>query len=302
MNLPLFLAQAAETAAVSSAPSATSEFWTAFFNWAHWDKVIPVLVILVIGYPLVFIASRALGRIAEKNLSIHHGLIVGKFSRYFGFIILAVTLLHNLGLQLTAVLGAAGVGAVAVGFAAQTSLSNVISGLFLLGEKPFSVGDFIEVGGTKGTVLGIDLLSVKVRTVDNLFIRIPNESLIKANLTNLTRFPIRRVDLTIGVAYRHDLRKVLAVIREVADANPHCLDEPEPFIMVQGYGESSVDITVGLWAVKTKLVQVRTSFLCDLKERFDRDGIEIPFPHISFHPAVGSAPLPVQMVKDGNVG
>ena len=300
MNPLLLLAQAANETVSKTLPETKppADLWFTVYNWSHWDKVLPIMVILAIGYPLVTLLSRALGRIATQHLTDHHGLIVTKFSRYIGYLILLVTLLHNLGLQLTAVLGAAGVGAVAIGFAAQTSLSNVISGLFLLGEKPFSVGDFIDVGGTRGTVLSIDLLSVKIRTVDNLFIRIPNESLIKTNLTNLTRFPIRRVDLVVGVSYRHDLQRILTIVREVAEANPHCLDEPEPFLTVQNFGSSSVDLTIGLWAEKSKLVKVRNSFLCDLKERFDREGIEIPFPQMVVQPAVGAGPIGVKIVGD----
>ena len=101
------------TSATVREPSSVSNFWMSVYEWSHWDKVLPIMVILSIGYPLVTVLSRALGRIASQHLTDHHGLIVTKFSRYLGYLILLVTLLHNLGLQLTAVLGAAGVGAVA---------------------------------------------------------------------------------------------------------------------------------------------------------------------------------------------
>ena len=116
-----------------------------------------------------------------------------------------VSALRELGFKLSVLLGAAGVLTVAVGFASQTSASNIISGLFLLGERPFSVGDVIRVGSTTGEVLSIDLLSAKLRTFENLFVRIPNETLIKSEVTNLSRLPVRRLDLKIGIAYKEEV-------------------------------------------------------------------------------------------------
>src|SRR5690606_3033117 len=129
-----------------------------------------------------------------------------------------------LGFSLSVLLGAAGVLSVALGFASQTSASNLISGLFLIGEQPFQLGDTIKVGNTTGEVLSIDLLSVKLRTFDNLYVRIPNESLIKSEMTNLTRFPIRRFDLLIGVAYKENISQVRQIMQNVADNNPLCMD------------------------------------------------------------------------------
>jgi len=133
-----------------------------------------------------------------------------------------------MGFQLSVLLGAAGILSVAIGFASQTSASNLISGLFLIGEGPFAIGDFIRVGTTEGEVLSIDLLSVKLRTPDNLFVRIPNEQLIKSEVVNLTRFAIRRLNLAVGVAYKEDIPRVRHILMQVATDNPLCLNEPAP--------------------------------------------------------------------------
>ncbi|MFT6270035.1 MAG: small-conductance mechanosensitive channel [Alphaproteobacteria bacterium] len=124
--------------------------------------------------------------------------------------------MKELGFDLSVVLGAAGIFSVAIGFASQTSASNLISGLFLMMERPFSVGDIIRVESTTGEVISIDLLSVKIRTFDNLFVRIPNESRIKTQVTTLTRFPIRRADLQIGIAYKEDIERVKEILNNVA--------------------------------------------------------------------------------------
>jgi len=208
----------------------------------------------------------------------------------------AASALMELGFDLGVLLGAAGILTVALGFASQTSASNVISGLFLLGERPFAVGDVIRVNGTTGEVLSVDLLSVKLRTFDNLFVRIPNETMIKSEVTNLRRFPIRRVDLQVGVAYKEDLRTVRDVLMEVADRNPVCLEEPAPIIIFQGYGDSSINHQFSVWAATENFLELRNSIPLDIKEAFDEHGIEIPFPHRTLYTGAETEPFPVEVI------
>jgi small-conductance mechanosensitive channel len=204
--------------------------------------------------------------------------------------------LAELGFQIGVLLGAAGILTVAVGFASQTSASNVISGLFLLGERAFEVGDILRIDTTTGVVLSIDLLSVKLRTFDNLFVRIPNENLIKSQFTNLSRFPIRRVDISVGVAYKEDIGRVTDVLMRIADQNPLVLDEPKPLLLFLGYGESSLDFQFSVWAVRTNWLDVSYAVRREIKESFDREGIEIPFPHRSLYTGSVTEPFPVQIV------
>ncbi|MFP4070110.1 MAG: mechanosensitive ion channel family protein, partial [Opitutales bacterium] len=206
--------------------------------------------------------------------------------------------LIHLNVNLTAVLGAAGIATVAIGFAAQTSLSNLISGLFLLGERPFEVGDLIVVGQTRGIVLSIDLLSVKLRTLDNLMVRMPNETLIKSEVTNITRFPIRRLDINIGVAYREDVDRVVRLLKEVADANPISLNEPEPLVIFENFGASSLDFMLGVWVEKSKFLDLKNSIMRDIKQRFDAEGIEIPFPHLTLYAGSDTPVFPLRLSPD----
>lgn len=155
-------------------------------------------------------------------------------------------------------LGAAGVLTVAIGFASQTAASNFVSGLFLVVENPFSVGDVIRVDDTTGEVLSIDWLSVELRTFDNLLVRIPNETLVKSKLTNLNRFPIRRADLRVGVAYKEDLARVQEVLLDLADRNPLSLEEPAPLVILLGFGDSSVDIQFSVWGARENFLGLRT--------------------------------------------
>jgi len=182
------------------------------------------------------------------------------------------------GVNLSALLGAAGIAGIAVGFAAQTSISNLISGIFLVFEKPFQISDVIQIDDISGTVMSIDLLSVKLQTFDNRFVRIPNESIIKTNVINLTRFPIRRLDIYVNVSYSTDLKKVTDVLRDLASKNIYVLDNPSPLILIDKYDIPGVSILLGIWFERSNLVEIKNTILMDIQERFAEEGIEIPYP------------------------
>ncbi len=254
------------------------------------------IVKLAAGFILARLVSGGLGRLTEKQLETHQLMLVKRISFYLIFGLFATSAIVTLGFDLSILLGAAGILTVALGFASQTSASNVISGLFLLGEKPFALGDIIRVGQTVGEVISIDLLSVKLRTFDNLFVRIPNETMIKTEITNLNRFPIRRYDLQLGVAYREDIPNVQEALFEVAENNPLCLEEPMPLIIFQGFGDSSLNFQFSVWAKTENYLSLRNSIPAEIKQAFDEKGIEIPFPHRTLYTGSETEPFPVKMV------
>ncbi len=256
--------------------------------------VIRIAVIILIGFPFIRILSNMLGRAAKKKYTQQTEMIVRKSVFYIGLGVIIVTLLNEAGFQLSAILGALGIFGIAIGFAAQTSVSNIISGIFLISERPFEIGDVIQVGGTVGIVLSVDLLSVKIRTFDNRFIRIPNELIIKTETTNITRFPIRRMDLEVGVAYKEDLKTVIKVLKELAANNPYCLEEPEPVVYLNDFGDSALLIQYRLWFEKSDVINLKRTIMEDIKERFDKEDIEIPFPHISVYTGEATNPFPVK--------
>lgn len=271
-------------------------------HWLQTEQVSHILkatILLLAGFIVASMASRAVSRFFSKNFSQHHIVL---FKRLVYWLILALfvaSALKQLGFSLSVLLGAAGVLSVALGFASQTSASNLISGLFLIGEKPFQLGDTIKVGNTTGEVLSIDLLSVKLRTFDNLFVRIPNETLIKSEVTNLTRFPIRRFDLLLGVAYKEQISRVRSVLLDVADKNPLCLDEPTPMFLFLGFGDSALNIQFSVWSKRESFRDLRNSLQEEVKLAFDRAGIEIPFPQRTVYlNQAGSAPPATQVNTD----
>ncbi|MFN2348681.1 MAG: mechanosensitive ion channel family protein [Thioalkalivibrio sp.] len=268
-------------------------------NYMASDQVMSVLravMFLLVGFILARFVSRLVQRMVLRRFTTHHAMIFRRLAFYLILGLFVASALRELGFSLGVLLGAAGVLSVAIGFASQTSASNLISGLFLIGEGPFSVGDVIKVGNTTGEVLSVDLLSVKLRTFDNLFVRIPNETLIKSEVTTLTRFPIRRFDLQVGVAYKEDIERVRKVLMDVADRNTLCLDEPKPLFIFNGFGDSALNIQFSVWAKRENFLELRNSLQIEVKKAFDAEGIEIPFPHMTLYTGSVTDPFPVRMV------
>ncbi len=234
---------------------------------------------ICVGIPLLFFFARVVGRSLSKRISPHAGMLAQKIISYGGNILIFITILLDFNFNLSAILGTAGIASVAFGFAAKTSLSNLISGVFLLWEKPFQIGDQIRIDKSNitGYVLSIDLLSVKIRTQDNLFVRIPNETLVQSDFVNISRFPIRRYALSLNVAYNADLKRVEAVLIEVALANACCLDDPAPQVLFDSLGASGINYTLYVWVEQSRYNEIRNLIAADVVKRFAQEGIEIPY-------------------------
>lgn len=248
-----------------------------------WDNAIIALCVAVIGFPLIFFVARLFRTLCHRRLSSHAEFIWYKATIYLGTIIVLVTILDQLGVKLTTLLGTAGIITVAFGFAAQTSLANIVNGIFMLWEKPFEVGDMVEVDGKIGFVLTIDMLSVKIRMLDNSMLRVPNEVIAKKNTVNITRFPIRRFDIDVRVAVDEDVRRVMQVLKEIALENRFSLDEPEPWISLRSFGSTHLDIHYGVWSQTKNYIALKECLLTEIKERFDKEGIRIPVVEVAFH-------------------
>lgn len=277
------------------------EFWGEIVGFLSSDRLwgaTRAIIVVIIGLTTAKLVSSGIARIVDKKTDLHRTMLLKRGTYHLILILFLITALHQVGFNLSVLLGAAGIFSVAIGFASQTSASNLISGLFLVAERPFTVGDVIRVGTTTGEVLSIDTLSVKLRTFDNLFVRIPNESLIKSEVTTLTRFPIRRADLMVGVAYKEDLSKVRAILEEVADKNPLSLEEPKPRYIFQGFGESSLDIQFSVWAKRENFLDLKNSIYSEIKTAFDEQGIEIPFPHRTIYTGSVTEPFPIKTMGD----
>ena len=236
------------------------------------------LLLLLGGLLLARLVSAWVGRASAARLGVQQSLLLkrGVFLTLAGLFV--ATALKQLGFDLSLLLGAAGVLTVAVGFASQTSASNLISGLFLISERTFEVGDVIRVGAITGEVLAVDLLSVKLRRFDNTYVRIPNEKMIKSDVETLTRFRIRRIDLLLRVGFDEDIDAVRACLAAVPRRHPKCLSEPAPLVQLKAFGESGLDVQLSVWVAKENFVEISTelheSVLLSLRE----NGIRMPVP------------------------
>jgi len=237
------------------------------------------VLIILIGFFVVQMTTK-LYRMVTKNYREYGKIVImEKIIKYLFNLTILILGLRHMGFDLKLLLGAAGVFTVAIGFASQTSASNLISGIFLLAERPFKNEDIIKVDEITGIVVDIDLLSTRLRTFDNVFIRIPNETLMKSKILNYTHYPIRRVDIKLQVDFDEDLKKVEGVLRHIAEENPDCLNEPEPLFMITDFADSGVAIQFSVWAMRDKFLDVRNAVYAQILEDFKRYQIAIPYPH-----------------------
>jgi small conductance mechanosensitive channel len=247
--------------------------------YPQYTTVIKAGLILIIG----LIASKLISNISGKIVTAKLGSHIGGVTRNIVFYVLAlatlISFLAEFDIDLSGVLAAAGILGIVIGFAAQTSVSNMISGFFLLADKPFEIGEAIEIDGQSGHVLDISLLSTRIRTFDNRYLRIPNATVANARIVNISRYELRRLDIPVGIAYKENIQKAVEIIDSVIKSNENILMEPEPLININKFGESSIDIEVRLWIQRNKLFNIRTELIKGIKEAFDEAGIEIPFPH-----------------------
>lgn len=267
--------------------------WAKYFSAGNLEKMLRILIILLAGLVIIYSLAWIVRKFLPSRWSKQRQMIINRAVLYTGFIVLLFIIISELEIDLAPVFGAAGVIGIVVGIASQTSIGNIISGFFLVSEKSFEIGDIIRIGDKTGTVYSIDLLSIKIKTFDNLLLRIPNQTVISTELTNITRFPIRRLDFRLSVAYKEDLARVKEILQRIVRENPLCLDEPEPLVIFQNFGNSGIEILLGVWFEKTNYLKVKNSVFEEVKIAFDREGIEIPFPHVTLYTGAATEPFPV---------
>jgi len=265
-----------------------------FLSTENLKTITNIALTATIGFLVIKAITFLAKKFIWKSLSQQSKLLVSKIIQYLGIFIIIFIILKHLGISLTTLLSAAGIISVVIGFASQTSMSNIISGIFIITEKAFEIGDLIRVGDKTGVLYSIDLLSIKLRTLDNTLIRIPNQTILSTEVTNITKFPIRRMDIDISVAYKEDLEKVTELLKKVAREAPLALDEPEPLIIIKTFGTSGIDFLLGLWFEKSNFLTLKNHVMKQLKCEFDNAGIEIPFPHMTIYTGAETKPFPFE--------
>ncbi|KUJ94186.1 MAG: putative MscS family protein [Archaeoglobus fulgidus] len=198
---------------------------------------------------------------------------------YFGIIIVAfIAVLPALGLDLSGLLVAGGITGIVLGFASQSVVANLVSGIFLISEKPIKIGDQVNIDGVAGFVEDVNILSTIIRTYDGLYVRIPNEKVFTSNITNYVAHIARRFEYVVGIRYSDDAEKAIEIIKRIIEEHPFALKNPEPVVFVDNLGDSSVNIVVRIWAPSTEWYSVKMELLWKIKTELEKNGIEIPFP------------------------
>ena len=227
------------------------------------------------------IADRSHNKIDDVVIDIFH-----KFGSVIIFVTGAILSLDVLGVNIMPFIAGAGVAGIAIGFAAKDTLSNVIAGILLIMDRPFEVGDRIEVwsapanSATWGDVIDIGLRATKIRTTDNIVIIIPNNEIMMRDIINYTTITKEiRVRVPIGIAYDADVGKAKEIIQGICRELDWVMREPAVKVVVKSFGDSAVNLEARVWIKNPRLRMDTISHITDrVKEVFHKEGIEIPFP------------------------
>jgi small conductance mechanosensitive channel len=191
--------------------------------------------------------------------------------------------LSTLGIELGPLLAGLGIAGFIVGFALQDSLSNFAAGLMILVYRPFDLGDSVEAAGVMGKVSRMSLVTTSILTFDNQTLIVPNAKVWGNVIRNLTAEPTRRVDMVFRIGHREDVTKAERILKEIVQSQEQILDDPKPFIEIKELGEWSIDFVVRPWAKTEDYWNVYYEVTRRVKERFDEEGIPLPYPQRSVH-------------------
>jgi small conductance mechanosensitive channel len=262
-------------------------------------SIAAALAVFILGR----LASRVIGRMidrAARKARMDETVVrfIGSLSSIIMLLVVVIASLGCLGVDTTSLSAVLVASGFAIGMALQGSLGNVASGVLLVFFRPFRVGDFIEVAGSLGKVVEIQIFNTILLSPDNVRIILPNSTITGGTIRNLSAEPIRRIDLVVGCSYNDSLREVRALLEEIVAAEPRILKDPAPVIAVSEMAESSVNFVVRPWVAGADFHPVRFALTERIKLGFDERGLTIPFPSrdVFVHHS-GNATLPLQVLN-----
>jgi len=204
-------------------------------------------------------------------------------TRYVVLAFVIVAVLAQFGVQTTSIIAALGAVGLGIGLALQGTLSHIAAGIMLLVLRPFRVNEYIDADGIGGTVVEIGLFATEMRTFDGVYQHVPNGTLLNRSIKNYSRNPTRRIDIPVGISYGDDVEEALAIAKSVLDAEPRLLADPPAETMVVALGDSSVNMNMRCWVNAGDYWSVLFGLTKTIKQRFDAEGITIPFPQRDLH-------------------
>ena len=247
-------------------------------------KIIAAVVIIVVGLWVSKIIKNCFLKTLHKK-KVDPTLVGFLASMLHGGLVIFVVIsaISKLGVQTTSFVAVIGAAGLAVGLALQGSLSNFAAGILLILFKPFKVGNFVKAGGEAGVIVEVGILTTEMKTPDNVQIIIPNSTIMGSAITNVSAHPTRRIDMTLGVGYDDDLNKAKQIMEDLLAADERVLKDPVATIAVANLGDSSVEFVIRPWVNSADYWSVKFDFTKAVKEKFDAEGISIPYPQSDVH-------------------
>ena len=240
------------------------------------------LMVAALTIIIAIIAARALSiylrRFLKDKLAPEHADIINKVAYYCIIVFAVLSILPNIGVKPSGLLVAGGVVGLAVGFASQSIIGNLISGIFLFIERPIKIGNGVNIDGAVGIVEDIRIMSTTLRGYDGLYIRLPNQKVFTSKITNFVTHIARRLEYTVGIRYSDDADKAIKIIKDLINAYPMALMNPEPLVFVDSLGDNAMNIVVRAFAPTTEWFTVKMELLYKIKQVLEKEGIEIAFP------------------------
>lgn len=249
-------------------------------------RVLFALIIIFIGKFLIKLILRICDRFFEKaGTEISVRKFLNSLIRVLLYLVLIIIVCSQVGIETTSFIALMGSAGLALGLSLQGSLSNFAGGILILMLKPFVVGDYIIDGGSgkEGTVTRIDLFYTNLVTGDNKKVVIPNGTLANSNVTNITAFDKRRVDILIGIGYSSDIKKAKEILERLAKNHQKVLKDEEVMVFVNSLDESQVTLGLRVWSKTEDYWTVKFDLNEQIKSEFDKNDIEIPFNQLEVH-------------------
>ena len=254
-----------------------------FFDSLTWQKVIPPLVLLLVGLVAVRLLLRLFDRALERSrLERAAYAMLRSVMKVLLYFILLLLVAAQLGVDVSSLVAILSVISLALSLAVQGALTNVVGGVTLLTTRPFKAGDFVELGDQSGTVLEVSVTYTKLQTPDNKIVSIPNSTAAAARITNFSAAGTRRVDLTVSASYRSPVESVKAALLRAANS-PTSLFTPEPFAGVKEYGDSAITYVLQVWSSASDYWTTYFTVNEAISREFAQDGIEMTYPHLNVH-------------------